>query len=139
MGSKEYFKFSRDIKYGIKVNLTQPSTQLVIHTSKYTKSNDIKNIFNTGNIILNHTTSIYNENIRNFTNERNRLNVDIDLNFISKQSLLDQNHHSENDNKIDEFNSIARIDYSQPQIPHRGANTIIYATPLLGWERTNGP
>lgn len=111
--------------------------QLVVHTSKYTKSSEIKDIFNSGNTVLNHATQIYNENVRNFSDERNRSEVDIGLNLVFKQSLINQNHYSEKDSRIDEVNSRARLDYSQPQIPHRGSNTVIYATPLLGWERKN--
>ena len=104
----------------------------VLHSDVSTSSNIVRNAFDEKNVIICANNMKYSANTKDYFNERCRGNIDPIKNIKKKCSLT--KYHSEIDKLYDERTALERVDYSQPERAHRANNTIIYATPTMGWE-----
>lgn len=133
MTAKEYFKMSRDVLDGLDIDVNISANFRVTHSSIATPSGSLRDAFDTGSILTKAGTAHFSANRRDFLAEYNRPEVDMKKNLRSKCTMAA--HHSKEDRAHDVLTAKQRVDYSRPERAHQGANTIIYVTPLLGWEK----
>ena len=131
LAAKKYFKSAGDSREGLTVDVNEAAGQQVEHSHFATPSITVRNTFDTRNVIICASNMKYSANTRDFLAERCKGTLNSTDNLRQKCQLT--KHYSEQDRVHDELTAAQREDYSRPERAHRSANTVIYATPTMGW------